>query len=74
MTEFNYGQKVKLVLDNTKVGMIVGETNWGDIYTVRMADTLTTHNFESVELMPFCDEPQAGSIVIDISSKIKKAG
>lgn len=57
MTEFSYGQKVKLVLDSTKVGMIVGETNWGDIYTVRLAETLTTHNFESVELTPFDPEP-----------------
>lgn len=77
MTEFTYGQMVKLVLDPTKVGMVIGETNWGDVYLVRLSESLSTHNFESVELLPFePDGAEATGEVVDLETfkQTKKAG
>lgn len=50
MNIFERGDMVCLKLNRNEVGMVVGESNWGYVYNVRMKGALNVQAFEAVEL------------------------
>lgn len=50
--DFDYGDRVRLVINHLVCGQVIGERNWGQEYRVRIVGLLEPVWYEHVELEP----------------------